>query len=68
MSLISVALSLLALVLMVAQARSRTALAGWLAGLAAGLYLLPGPAQVAAPLAAILTLGIRDSVTSLRPR
>ncbi|MCC6763930.1 MAG: hypothetical protein IT293_04625 [Deltaproteobacteria bacterium] len=68
MSLISVALSLLAVALMLAQVRRRVVLAAWVAGLALGLYLLPGPAQVAAPLAAILTLGIRDSVTSLRPR
>jgi predicted permease len=68
MSLISVALSLVAVGLMLAQVRRRVVLAAWVGGLALGLYLLPDPAKVAAPLAAILTLGLRDSVESLRPR
>ncbi|MCC6847146.1 MAG: hypothetical protein IT294_01500 [Deltaproteobacteria bacterium] len=68
MSLISIALSLVAVALMLAQVRRRAALAASVAGLALGLYLLPGPAQVAAPLVAIVTLGLRDSVASLRPR
>lgn len=68
MSLISIALSLLAVVLMLAQVRRRIELVAWVAGLALGLYLLPDPAQVAAPLAVILTLGLRESVASLRPQ
>lgn len=68
MSLISVALSLFAVALMLAQVRGPAVRAAWLGSLAVGLYLLSGPAQVAAPLGTILALGIRDSVANLRPR
>lgn len=68
MSMILVALTLFALVLIMAQIRQRTTAAGWIAGLVFGLYLLPGPAKVAAPLAAILMLGLTESIASLKPR
>lgn len=67
MSLISATLSLFAVLLMLAQVRRPVALAVWVGGLALGLYLLPEPTKVAAPLAAILTLGLGDSIASLRP-
>ncbi len=68
MTMILVALTLFALVLIMAQIRQPSAAASWVAALAFGLYLLPGPAKVAAPLAAILMLGLSESIASLRPR
>jgi hypothetical protein len=66
-SLISALLSIFAVLLMLAQVRRRMTLAASVGALALGLYLLPGPAQVAVPLAAILTLGVGDSLANLRP-
>lgn len=68
MTMILVALTLFALVLIMAQIRQPPAAATWVGALLIGLYLLPGPAKVAAPLAAILMLGLSDSIASLRPR
>ena len=68
MTMILVALTLFALVLIMAQIRQPTAAATWVGLLGFGLYLLPGAAKVAAPLAAILMLGLSDSIASLRPR
>jgi hypothetical protein len=68
MSLISAALSLFAVLLMLAEGRRRIVLSAWLGGLAVGLWLLPEPAKVAAPLGAILALALGDSVASLRPQ
>jgi len=68
MSLISAALSLFAIILMLAHARRPLILGAWVGGLALGLLLLPGPTKVAAPLAAIFTLGVGESIASLRPR
>jgi hypothetical protein len=68
MSLISVALSLFAVVLMLAHVRRRGVLAASIGALLLGLWALPGPAKVAAPLAAILTLGLSESIAGLRPR
>jgi hypothetical protein len=68
MSLISAALSLFAVVLMLAHVRRRPVLAACIGGLLVGLWVLPGPAKVAAPLAAILSLGIGESIAGLRPR
>jgi hypothetical protein len=67
MSLISAALTLFALLLLT-QIERRRERAVWLGGLAVALYLLPGRAKVAAPIAVILTLGLSDSIASLRPR
>ena len=68
MSLISAALSLFAIVLMLAHVRRRAVLAACIGALILALYVLPGPAKVAAPLAAILSLGIGESISGLRPR
>ena len=66
MSLILVALTFFALLLMMAHLRSPVAIAVWIGVLAFGLYLLPGNAKVAAPLAAILTLAVTESLAGLR--
>jgi len=68
MSLISTALSLFAIILMLAHVRRRLVLAGWIGGLVLALYFLPGPTKVAAPLIAIVSLGIGESIAGLRPR
>lgn len=68
MSLISAALSLFAVVLMLAHMRRRLVLATWIGGLVLALYFLPGPGKVAAPLAIILGLGVGESIAGLRPR
>jgi hypothetical protein len=68
MSLISAALSLFAVILMLAHVRRRLILGAWIGGLVLALYLLPGPAKVAAPLGAILSLGVSESIAGLRPR
>jgi hypothetical protein len=68
MTMILVALTLFALVLILAHIPRRGTAALWIGALAIALYMLPGPAKVAAPLAAILTLGLSDSIASLRPR
>lgn len=67
MTMILVALTLFALVLILAQIRRPATAALWIGALAIALYMLPEPAKVAAPLAAILTLGLADSLASLRP-
>jgi len=66
MSLILFALTLFAVVLMMAHLRNRVAIAVWLGVLAFGLYVLPGHAKVAVPLATILTLGLAESLSGLR--
>ena len=66
MSLILVALTLFAVLLMMAHLRRRLAIAVWIGVLTLGVYLLPGPAKVAAPLAAILTLALTESIGGLR--
>ncbi|MBP1689847.1 MAG: hypothetical protein H6Q34_420 [Deltaproteobacteria bacterium] len=66
MSLILFALTLFAVLLMMAHLRSPVAIAVWIGVLAFGLYLLPGNAKVAAPLAAILTLALTESIAGLR--
>ena len=66
MSLILVALTLFAVVLILAHLRRPLAITGGIGSLALGLYLLPGPAKVAAPLAAILTLALTESIAGLR--
>lgn len=66
MPLILVALSLFAVLLMMAHLRSAVAIALWIGVLAGGLYLLPWTAKVAAPLATILTLAIGESLAGLR--
>ena len=66
MSLILVALTVFAVVLMMAHLRKRAVIAGWIGGLAVGLWILPGPAKIAAPLAVILSLALSESLASLR--
>ncbi len=68
MSLILVALTLFALLLMLAHLQRPLIIALSVAGLAAGLFLLPGPAKVAAPLVAILSLALSESLAGLRTR
>lgn len=68
MTMILAALTLFALVLILAQIRQPAAAAACIGLLACALYLLPGPAKIAAPLAAILMLGLTESIASLRPR
>ena len=68
MMMILVALTLFALVLILAQIRQPGTAALWIGGLTLGLYMLSGPAKVAAPLATILMLGLSESIASLRPR
>jgi hypothetical protein len=68
MSLILAALTLFAVLLMLAQAPRQATLALWLGGLALALYLLPGSTKIAAPVGAILSLGLHESIASLRPR
>ena len=67
MPLLLAALTLFALVLMMAHLRKRTAIVGWIGGLVLALWILPGPAKIAAPLAVILTLALTESLASLRP-
>ena len=66
MSLILVALTVFALVLMMAHLRKRSVIAGWIGGLVVALWILPGPAKIAAPLAVILSLALSESLASLR--
>jgi hypothetical protein len=66
MSLILAALTIFAVVLMMAHLRKRAAIAGWVGGLALGLWILPGPAKIVAPLAVILSLALGESLASLR--
>jgi hypothetical protein len=68
MSLISAALTLFALVMILAQVQRRSTLALAIGGLLVALYVLPEAGKVAAPLVAILTLGLGESIASLRPR
>lgn len=68
MAMILAALTLFALVLIMAQVRQPTTAAAYIAALVFAMYLLPGPAKVAAPLAAILMLGLSESIASLKPR
>lgn len=67
MSLISTVLTAFAVVVILAQVQRRAMLALAIGGLVAALYLLPEPARVAVPLVAILTLGLGESIASLRP-
>ena len=67
MSLISAVLTLFAVVMILAQVQRRAVLALAIGGLFAALYVLPEPARVAAPLVAILTVGVGESIASLRP-
>lgn len=67
MSLVSAALTFFAVLLILAHVQRRTALALSIGGLAFALYVLPEPAKIAAPLAAILTVGLGESIASLRP-
>jgi hypothetical protein len=66
MSLILFALTVFALVLMMAHLRKRAVIAGWIGGLVLALWALPGPAKIAAPLAVILSLALSESLASLR--
>ncbi len=68
MSLIAATLTLFAVLLMLVQAPRPATLAVWLGTLAAALYLLPGSSKVAAPIAAILSMGLTESLANLRPR
>jgi hypothetical protein len=68
MSLVLVALTAFALLLILAQRQRPRSIALWALALAAGMWLLPGPAKVAAPLVVILTLAIGESLASLRTR
>lgn len=68
MSLISAALSLLAVLVMLAQVQRRLTLVAWVGGLVLALWLLPEPTKVAAPLGAILALAIGDSLAGLGPQ
>jgi hypothetical protein len=65
MAMILAALTLFALVLVMAQIRQPKTAAAYIAALAFAMYLLPGPAKVAAPLAVILMLGLSESIASL---
>ena len=67
MSLILATLTLFAVLLILVQAPRPAALALWIGGLALALYLIPGSAKIAAPIGAILSLGLHESITSLRP-
>jgi len=66
MPLILAALTLFAVLLMLAHLRSTVAIAVWIGALFLGLYLLPGSAKVAAPLVAILSLAVGESLAGLR--
>ena len=68
MALILFALTAFAFVLMMAHLRKRVAIAGWIGGLLLALWILPGSAKVAAPLATILSLALGESLASLRTR
>ena len=68
MFLILVALSLFAVLLILAHLRRPRSIAFWIGALAVGLYALPGPSKVAAPLAVILTLALAESLAGLRTR
>ena len=68
MSSISIVLSFFAFVLVLTEARSRATAIAWIGALAVGLWMLRGPAQVAVPIATILSVGLGASITSLRPR
>jgi hypothetical protein len=68
MSLILVALTVFALLLMLAHLQRPLALALSVVGLAAGLFLLSGPAKVAAPLVAIASLAVSESLAGFRSR
>ena len=61
------ALTLFAVVLILAHDRRPWPRAFWIAALVAVLYLLPGPAKVAAPLGAILGLALGESLASIGP-
>jgi len=66
MVLILVALTLFAVLLMLAHLRSPVAIAVWIGVLTLGLYLLPWNAKVAAPLVTILSLAVGESLAGLR--
>jgi hypothetical protein len=66
MPLILVALTLFAVLLMLAHLRSTVATAVWIGVLGLGLYLLPWNVKIAAPLVAILSLAVGESLAGLR--
>jgi hypothetical protein len=68
MSLVLVALTLFALLLILAQRQRPLAVALWIVGLAVSEYALPGPAKVAAPLIVVLTLAVGESLAGFRTR
>lgn len=68
MSLVLVTLTLFAVILIVAHSQNPVTIGLSIAGLAAALYWLNGPAKVAAPLIAILSLALSESVAGLRSR
>jgi hypothetical protein len=68
MSLVLVALTAFAMLLLLAQRQRPRSIALWAVALGAGMWVLPGSAKVAAPLVVILTLAIGESLASLRAR
>jgi len=61
------ALTLFAVLLILAHDPRRGPRTAWLAALVATLYVLPGPSKVVAPLGAILALALGESLGSMRP-
>jgi hypothetical protein len=61
------ALTLFAVILILAQIARPWPRAIWLAVLVATLCVLPGASKVVAPLAAILTLAVGESLAGMRP-
>lgn len=61
------ALTVFAVLLILAHDRRRWPRTVWLASLVASLYVLPGPSKVVAPLGAILGLALGESLASMRP-
>jgi hypothetical protein len=67
MPLILAALTLFAVLLMMAHLRRPLAIAVWIGVLTVCLYVFPGPSKIVAPLAAILSLGLTEALSNLRP-
>ena len=60
------ALTIFAVLLILAHDGRRWPRAVWLAVLTATLYVLPGPSKVVAPLGAILALAVGESLAGMR--
>ena len=61
------ALTIFAVLLILAHVRRPWSLGLWIGLLVVGLCVLSGPAKVVAPLAAILSLAVSQSLAGMRP-